>query len=66
MQDRHGYWKDIEPKNKRCMILHMEAGNYVRPSGSSRKDLGADNIKSPSLKVRGAEYFPVIPDPVSC
>ena len=51
-----GYWKDIEPKNKRCMILHMEAGNYVRPSGASRKDMGADDINGKFVILDGIDY----------
>lgn len=29
------YWKDLEPKGKRFMILSMESGNYVRPSNAN-------------------------------
>lgn len=29
-----GYWKDIEPRGKKYMIISMENGDFVRPSGA--------------------------------
>ena len=51
-----GYWKDIEPANKRCMILSMERGNYIRPAGQSGQDLAADNVNGKFLILDGIDY----------
>ena len=29
-----GYWKDIEPRGKKYMIISMENCDFVRPSGA--------------------------------
>lgn len=51
-----GYWKDVEPKGKKYMILKMEAGNYVRNSGEKDGDLGSSVIKYNFVILDGIDY----------
>lgn len=51
-----GYWKDLEPKGKRCMIISMDAGDYVRPAGQSGGDLSSTDIVDKFVIVDGIDY----------
>ncbi|MBQ6773896.1 MAG: hypothetical protein IJP48_07560 [Synergistaceae bacterium] len=51
-----GYWKDIEPRGRKFMILHMEAGNFVRASGAAGQDLSADDINNNFIILDGIDY----------
>lgn len=50
------YWKDIEPKGKRYMILRIESGNYVRESGINGGDKEEKDINNKFLIFDGIDY----------
>lgn len=51
-----GYWKDLEPKGKRYMIISMGNGDYVRSAGCSGGDLSADDVRNNFVIVDGIDY----------
>lgn len=51
-----GYWKDLEPKGKRYMIVSMGEGDYVRSAGQSGRDLSSDDISEEFVIVDGIDY----------
>jgi len=51
-----GYWKDLEPKGKKYMIIHMEKGDFVRPAGLSGGDLGSEDIINKFVILDGIDY----------
>ncbi|NEP50425.1 MAG: hypothetical protein F6K65_17055 [Moorea sp. SIO3C2] len=58
------FWKDIEPKGKRFMILGMNDGNYVRNSGKHGEELSADDINGKFVILDGIDYKSRNPDHV--
>lgn len=51
-----GYWKDIEPKGKKYMIISMGSGDYVRSAGLSGGDLGSEDTLNKFVIVDGIDY----------
>lgn len=51
-----GYWKDLEPKGKKCMIISMGNGDFVRSSGLSGGDLSNTDIANKFVIVDGIDY----------
>lgn len=51
-----GYWKDLEPKGKRYMIIRMGEGDYVRSAGQSGGDLSSAAIQNNFVIVDGVDY----------
>ena len=51
-----GYWKDLEPKGKKYMIISMGNGDYVRSAGQSGGDLSSTDIKNNFVIVDGIDY----------
>ena len=51
-----GYWKDLEPKGKKYMIVSMGDGDYVRSSGRSGGDLSSADILNKFVIVDGIDY----------
>ncbi len=51
-----GYWKDIVPKDKRCLVLRMEQGNFVRNAGVNGEELNANAINGSFLILDGIDY----------
>lgn len=51
-----GYWKDLEPKGKRYMIISMGNGDYVRSAGCSGGDLSANDVRHKFVIVDGIDY----------
>ena len=51
-----GYWKDLEPKGKKYMILQMGQGDYVRSAGKSGGDLGYSDIIDKFYILDGIDY----------
>lgn len=51
-----GYWKDLEPKEKKCMIISMENGDFVRSAGVSGGDLGGADISENFVILDGIDY----------
>ena len=51
-----GYWKDIEPKGKQCMILRIENRNFVRPAGVTGEEYGISDINGKFIILDGIDY----------
>lgn len=51
-----GYWKDLEPKGKRYMIISIGSGDYVRSAGETGGDLGHSDIIDKFVIVDGVDY----------
>lgn len=51
-----GYWKDLESKGKRYMILKMEYGNFVRDAGISGVELSSSSINEKFIILDGLDY----------
>lgn len=51
-----GYWKDLEPKGKKCMIISMGSGDFVRSAGLSGGDLSEADITNKFVIVDGIDY----------
>ena len=51
-----GYWKDLESKGKKYMIINMEAGDYVRSAGQQGGDLSSDDVKNKFIILDGIDY----------
>lgn len=51
-----GYWKDLEEKGRKYMILHMETGDFVRNAGKSKEELGNMDIKNRFEILDGIDY----------
>lgn len=50
------YWKDIEPKGQKFMIIKMEPGNFVRNCGKSGEELSSHDINGNFLILDGIDY----------
>lgn len=51
-----GYWKDLEPKGKKFMIIGMGAGDFVRSAGVSGGDLSNVDVTDKFVIVDGIDY----------
>ena len=51
-----GYWKDIEPNNKKCMIISIDRGDFVRSNGVVGGDLAYIDILYNFKIVDGIDY----------
>ena len=51
-----GYWKDVETKDKKYMLLKMESGNYARATGISGGDMGSTDVNNKFIIVDGIDY----------
>jgi hypothetical protein len=51
-----GYWKDLEPKGKRYMIICMGSGDFVRSAGLSGGDLSRTDVNNKFVIVDGIDY----------
>ena len=50
------YWKDIEPKGKKFLIITIEQGDYVRAAGKTGSDLGFGEIHNRFVIIDGIDY----------
>ncbi len=50
------YWKDIEPKNRKMLIIDMEFGNYIRNSGAFGEEFSAYDINGKFMILDGIDY----------
>lgn len=50
------YWKDIEPHNKKFMIISMESGNYVRNAGVFGEEISSLDVNNKFLILDGIDY----------
>jgi hypothetical protein len=51
------YWKDIEPKGKKVMIIHMVEGNFIRNADKTLEELGATDVNGAFLILNGINYM---------
>lgn len=51
-----GYWKDLEPKGKKYMIISMGSGDYVRPAGLSGVDMSSKDVINLFVIIDGVDY----------
>ena len=51
-----GYWKDLETKDKKYMIISMGDGDYVRSAGVSGGDRNKSDILNKFIIVQGIDY----------
>lgn len=51
-----GYWKDLEPKGKKLMIISMENGDFVRSAGNRDEEFSSSDIKEKFLILDGIDY----------
>lgn len=51
-----GYWKDLEPKGKKYMIISMDDGDYVRAAGHKGGDLSSSDVKNKFVIIDGIDY----------
>lgn len=50
------YWKDIEPKGKKYMIISIDSGDFVRSAGLSGGDLSKEDIATEFVILDGIDY----------
>lgn len=51
-----GYWKDLESKGKKYMIISMELGDFVRSAGVQGGDLNSTDIENKFVILDGIDY----------
>lgn len=51
-----GYWKDLETKEKKCMIISIQSGDYVRSAGLQGGDLASTDIENKFVILDGIDY----------
>lgn len=51
-----GYWKDLEPKGKKYMIIYIAKGCFVRSAGVTGGDLSSDDVVNEFVIVDGIDY----------
>ncbi len=51
-----GYWKDLQPKGTKCLVLKMEAGNFVRNASKNGEELNAEAVNKAFLILDGIDY----------
>lgn len=51
-----GYWKDLESKGKKYMIISMDAGDYVRSAGNRDEEFSNSDVKEKFIIVDGIDY----------
>lgn len=54
--DTEKYWKDIEPKGKKYMIISMERGDQVRAAGVSGSALKSEDVTNRFVILDGIDY----------
>ncbi len=50
------YWKDLEPKCKKFMIISMQEGNFVRNSAKQGEELSASDVNGKFPILKGIDY----------
>ncbi len=54
--ETNSYWKDLEPEDRKFMIVSMNSGDYVRAAGQNGGDLSCDDVKDKFVIVKGIDY----------
>lgn len=55
--ETESYWKDLEPKGKKYMIISMGNGDHVRASGVSGSDLKSEDVTNRFVILDGIDYM---------
>jgi len=50
------YWKDLEPKGTKCLILRIEEGNFIRNANKNGEELNAEAVNKEFLILDGIDY----------
>lgn len=50
------YWKDIEPSEKKIMVINMQHGNYIRNAGVFGEELSSFDINNSFMILNGLDY----------
>lgn len=51
-----GYWKDLETKDKKYMVVSIGGGDYVRAAGETGGDLAAQDVLNKFKIIQGIDY----------
>jgi len=51
------YWLDVMPRDKKCMVIQMELGNFVRNAGKNGEKLVASDVNGKFLLFDGIDYM---------
>ncbi len=51
-----GYWKDLQPKGIKCLVLRMEASNFIRNAEKNGEELNANAVNGQFLILDGIDY----------
>jgi len=51
------YWLDVMPSGKKCMIIQMESGNFVRNAGKNGEKLAVGDVNGKFLLFDGIDYM---------
>ncbi|WP_459992660.1 hypothetical protein [Methylosoma difficile] len=51
-----GYWKDLQPKGTKCLILKMEVGNFIRNANKNGEEFNAEAVNKDFLILDGIDY----------
>ena len=54
--DTDSYWKDLEPKGKKYMIISMVSGDYVRSAGMQGGDKSSTDVNKKFVILDGIDY----------
>lgn len=54
--DTEAYWKDIEPKDKKFIVINMEKGNYIRNAGTFGEEISNKEVDGKFLILDGIDY----------
>lgn len=54
--ETEGYWKDLEGKEKKYMVIKMGNGDYVRSAGETGGDFGFSDVNDKFLILQGIDY----------
>ena len=55
--ETESYWKDLEPRGKKYMIISMGNGDHVRASGVSGSDLKSEDVTNRFVILDGIDYM---------
>lgn len=50
------YWKDLVSKDKKCLILRMQQGNFIRNATRNGEELQLNDVNSQFLILDGIDY----------
>jgi hypothetical protein len=51
-----GYWKDLQPKGTKCLILSMEEGNFIRNTNKNGEEFNTVAVNKEFLILDGIDY----------